>query len=131
MERTIKRRDPTKPAFWYVSYAHPHPPLEPLRDYLELYRNLEMDQPVIGDWAKDLEDIPYKLKKDKGIEPTLFLNDEIRTEARQAFYALCTHIDHQIRRFKEPCGGDILDDTYILFTSDHATCWASIRYGQP
>ena len=120
MERTIKRRDPTKPAFWYVSYAHPHPPLAPLRDYLELYRNLEMDHPVIGEWAERIEDIPYKLKKDKGVEPTLFLNEKTREEARRAFYALCTHIDHQIRRLigtlREE---DLLDDTYILFTSDH------------
>ena len=120
MEKTIKRRDPTKPAFWYASYAHPHPPLTPLKEYLDLYRQLEIDQPVIADWAKEIDDIPYKLKKDKGVEPTLFLNEDIRSEARRAFYALCTHIDHQIRRLVGTLREEgLLDDTYILFTSDH------------
>lgn len=26
MARQIKRRDPTRPGFWYLSYRHPHPP---------------------------------------------------------------------------------------------------------
>ena len=30
MCRTIKRRNPEKPSFWYLSYTHPHPPLVPL-----------------------------------------------------------------------------------------------------
>ncbi len=120
MERVIKRRDPTRPAFWYVSYAHPHPPLAPLRDYLDLYRNLEMDEPVVGEWARDIGNIPYKLKQDKGVEPMLYLNEEIRKEARRAFYALCTHIDHQIRRLIGTLREEgLLEDTYILFTSDH------------
>ncbi len=38
MVRTIKRRDPTRPAFWYLAYRHPHPPLVPLTAYLDLYR---------------------------------------------------------------------------------------------
>jgi arylsulfatase len=120
MERTIKRRDPTRPSFWYVSYAHPHPPLTPLRDYLEMYRNLEMDEPVIGEWAENLDDIPFKLKNGKNIEPQLFLNEAIRREAKRAFYALCTHIDHQIRRLIGTLREEsLLDDTIILFTADH------------
>jgi arylsulfatase A-like enzyme len=31
MVRTIKRKDPTRPAFYYLSYVHPHPPLVPLQ----------------------------------------------------------------------------------------------------
>ncbi|MEP0764199.1 MAG: sulfatase-like hydrolase/transferase, partial [Chloroflexota bacterium] len=32
MCRAIQRRDPTRPAFWYLSFAGPHPPLMPLCD---------------------------------------------------------------------------------------------------
>ncbi len=42
MCRTIKRRDPNRPAFWYLSFNAPHPPLVPLRDYLDLYRDVEI-----------------------------------------------------------------------------------------
>ena len=41
-------------------------------------------------------------------------------DARRAFYALCTHIDHQMRviigTLREE---DLLDNTVIVFTSDH------------
>ena len=36
MARTIKRRDPTRPAFWCVSYTPPHPPLVPLAELCRL-----------------------------------------------------------------------------------------------
>ena len=40
--------------------------------------------------------------------------------ARQAFYALCTHIDHQLRLVIGTLRQEkLLDDTTILFTSDH------------
>ncbi|HVL70326.1 MAG TPA: sulfatase-like hydrolase/transferase, partial [Beijerinckiaceae bacterium] len=53
MCRTIKRRDPTRPAFWHLSYTHPHPPLVPLASYFERYARREMDLPAMGDWAQD------------------------------------------------------------------------------
>ena len=37
MVRMIKRRDPTRPGFWYLSYCHPHPPLAPLQCYMDMY----------------------------------------------------------------------------------------------
>ena len=33
----IKRRDPTRPQFWHLSYTQPHPPIVPLAAYLERY----------------------------------------------------------------------------------------------
>ena len=33
MIRMIKRKDPTRPGFFYISYLHPHPPLIPLQCY--------------------------------------------------------------------------------------------------
>ena len=37
MVRAIKRRERGKPAFWFLSYRHPHPPLVPLQAYLDMY----------------------------------------------------------------------------------------------
>ena len=40
--------------------------------------------------------------------------------AKRAFYSLCTHIDHQIRWLIGTLQEEgILDDTIIVFTSDH------------
>ena len=41
MARTIKRRDPTRPAFWHLSYIYPHPPIVPLQHYFDRYARRE------------------------------------------------------------------------------------------
>ena len=118
MCKAIKRRDPTRPAFWFMSFNHPHPPLAPLGVYLDMYRDVDIEMPVCGDWAEGGATLPYALR----IRRDLFFLErgaDIR-RARQAFYALCTHIDHQIRlvigMLREE---DLLSNTIIVFTSDH------------
>lgn len=118
MERTIKRRDPTRPGFFYLSFPHPHPPLAPPGSYLDLYRQLSIDEPFVGEWAKDVEGLPAKLRK--GLEPGAWLSEEMRRDARRGFYALVTHIDHQIRRVIGTLREEgLLENTYIAFMSDH------------
>lgn len=118
MCRMIHRRDPTRPGFWYLSYCHPHPPLVPLQSYLDLYRDFEPPSPVVGNWANDVENLPYALRAvQQKWGP--FTPQQLRA-IRRAFYALCTHIDHQLRlvigTLRE---AQILDNTIILFTADH------------
>lgn len=120
MVRTIRRRDPTRPAFWYLSFSAPHPPLTPLRDYLDLYDTDEIDNPIIGDWAADRDALPEHLRstQDKH-RPAGFSARDVR-KARRAFYAQCTHIDHQIRLVIGALREEKqLDNTLIIFTSDH------------
>ena len=114
MVKTIKRKDPTKPAFYYISYQHPHPPLVPLQQYLDMYDADEIDDPICGDWVDD----SYIMQ---AMCAAAFLHSakEIKM-AKRAFYALCTHIDHQIRillgTLREM---NLLANTLIVFTSDH------------
>ncbi len=118
MVRTIKRRDPTRPAFWYLAYRHPHPPLVPLTAYLDLYRE-PVDAPCHGSWAPDTAAMPLRLRAVRERESYLATPAQIAA-ARRAFYALCTHIDHQlsvvIGTLREEA---LLDDTVLCFTSDH------------
>ena len=115
--RNIRRRDPTRPSFWYVSYTQPHPPITPLNSYFERYRFRQMDQPHFGEWLQDAE-IPYAIKKNQIFWPSL--SAEQYDDMRRAFYAQCTHIDHQIRLLIGALREEgILNDTIILFTSDH------------
>ena len=58
MCRLIRRRDPTRPGFWYLSYVHPHPPLTPLNDYLDMYRDVEIPDEPLADWAKMSKTFP-------------------------------------------------------------------------
>jgi len=118
MCRVIQRRDPTRPAFWYCSYIAPHPPVTPPRDYLEMYRQLGVDEPFIGEWAQNFDHLPYALKlhADKRSE----MNADETMLARMGFYAQCTYIDHQIRLLIGTLREEgLLDDTVIMFIGDH------------
>jgi arylsulfatase len=118
MVRTIQRRDPTRPGFWFLSYCHPHPPLAPLECYLDVYRELQVDTPSTGEWADDPVSLPPLLRQ-RMAQGERFTDAQVRS-ARRAFYALCTQIDHQLRvvigTLREQ---DLLENTIILFTADH------------
>lgn len=114
----IKRRDPTRPAFWYCSYIAPHPPVTPPKDYLDMYYKFGVDAPFIGEWAEDFENLPYALKMHNDRRP--HLNERDLELARMGFYAQCTYIDHQIRLLIGTLREEgLLDDTVIMFVSDH------------
>ena len=116
--RQIKRRDHRQPGFWYVGYRHPHPPLVPLQSYLDLYRDIPIDAPQIAGWSKNYDEQVYTVQAHM---IRRFKHNKQQTDAaRRAFYALCTHIDHQIRIIVGTLREEsILDDTIIMFTSDH------------
>ena len=115
MCRTIRRRDPTRPSFWYLSYTHPHPPLVPTEFYWNLYDENDLPEPDIGDWAHNFADLPYRLKLQQH-----GLDERLARLARRAFYALCTQIDHQLRIVIGTLREEgVLDDTILLFTADH------------
>ena len=118
MARTIKRRDPTRPSFWNLSFTHPHPPLVPLRSYFERYARAEVDMPVTGNWAEDFDRLPHSLQLVRMFWRQL--GPKAMADMRRAFYALCTHIDHQIRVVIGTLREEgLLDNTAILLTADH------------
>ena len=113
----ILRRDPSKPAFWYLSYAAPHPPLTPPAEYLHMYDDIEFEVPPCGEWT-DVDRLPFGYSYYRNLYP----HQEKRyiDIAKRSYYASCTYIDNQIRlvigTLREQ---GILEDTVILFTSDH------------
>ena len=117
MARMIKRRDPTRPSFWFCSYRHPHPPIVPLKDYLDMYRDADIDEPHVGSWARDAE-LPFAVQS--GVARGRKFDRRTVRDIRRGFYALCTHIDHQIRVLVGTLREEgLLDDTILCFTSDH------------
>lgn len=118
MARTIKRRDPAKPGFWYLGFRHPHPPLVPPQSMLELYRDVIIDAPFCGSWARDATNLPFAIAALFG-RTQLYSAPQL-IAAKRAFYALCTQIDYQIRYLIGTLRLEgILDETIIMFLSDH------------
>jgi arylsulfatase len=118
MAKMIKRRDPERPSFWHLSYTHPHPPLVPLSEYFERYARKEIPAARISDWSADDDALPYPLKGPRHYWPRL--EGEQLADARRAFYAQCTHIDHSIRMVMGTLREEgLIDNTIIMLTSDH------------
>ena len=118
MARMIQRRDPTRPGFWYLSFTHPHPPLVPPQVYLDMYRDIEPPEPYHGTWPRCRDTMPCRLNN-RLIETDHYTPQFIR-EVRRAFYAICTHIDHQLRVVIGTLREEgLLDNTIIMFLADH------------
>ena len=122
MCKYIRRRDPRKPGFWYLSFSVPHPPLTPLQAYMDMYRDADVDEPAAGNWSAEFDRLPYHIKTLSNTD-NLSMSRAGRHEfelSRRAFYATLTHIDHQIRvviGYLREAG--LLDNTIVVFTSDH------------
>lgn len=114
MMKTIKRLNPTRPAFLYCSYAFPHPPLVPLQQFWDMYDDAELCAPTGQDWLDDR----YVFQALR--EPEIDYSEKEKRRARRAFYAQCTHIDYSIRSLigtLREC--NMLDNTILVFLSDH------------
>jgi arylsulfatase len=90
----------------------------PLASYFERYRARAMDAPVMADWACDAADLPHAVQIARNYWEDLA--PERLADTRRAVYALCTHIDHQIRILIGSLREEgVLDDTIILVCGDH------------
>ncbi|MDA3962852.1 MAG: sulfatase-like hydrolase/transferase [Planctomycetota bacterium] len=119
MCRQIRRRDPKRPGFWYLSHMAPHPPLVPPQRYLNLYRDAELPEAVFGNWSENPMRMPAPLAGARSSFDTMYGPRE-RDIALRAFYALCTHIDHQLRLVIGTLREEgLLNNTVIMFTADH------------
>lgn len=115
--RFLHRRDPERPFFLWVSFFDPHPPLMPPEPYYSMYDDYPIPEPAMGDWT---EDAPYDQrfhreshKYDKIVPQTI-------RKIRSAYYGQITYIDHQLGRLLGAMRSmGILDETLIVYTSDH------------
>lgn len=113
----LRRRDPSKPFFLKMSFVRPHSPLDPPKFYFDMYKDEDLPEPLMGDWAnkEDVENRGKDINCVKGI-----INKKALKRAKAAYYGSITHIDHQIGRFLIALSeyGE-LNNTIFLFVSDH------------
>ena len=115
----LDRRDSSRPFFCWTSFIKPHPPFESPVPWNRLYRMIEMDLPYIPPnndqlltyWNRLQNSYKYQ---DQGLDLNL-----VRV-MRAAYYAAISFIDYNVGRILDRLEGEgILDETLILFTSDH------------
>jgi len=117
----LDTRDPTRPFFLWTSFFHPHPPFEPTQRFWDITQDRTLPDRVIGDWAEDWEGMSPALRR-----ATVLLSGGHRLSAeawrqsRRAYYACISQIDYALGRlFARLKELGELENTWILFTSDH------------
>lgn len=115
--RFLDTRDRTKPFFMMSSFLRPHPPLDPPQTYYDLYKDRDLRSPAKGDWDDLSKTVEHHFETNSIYGKD---DDRIQHDVMAGYYACITHVDHQIGRilFKLQEQG-ILEDTIILFVSDH------------
>ena len=113
----LKKRDPTTPFFLNLSIFSPHPPLAPSQAYFDYYDRLDLGAPVIGDWVEPFDGPAHGLNPEGG-EQRVDLDAAVMHRSRAGYYGLIHELDAQLGRLLNALGG-LLENTLILFTSDH------------
>lgn len=118
----LRRRDPRKPFFLFMSFHRPHPPLDPPAWAFEQYLNRAMPEPPVGDWA-DAVAAMHGANVRSPYRPDLMagrMDPEVLKRARAAYYGQMSFIDHQLNRFLETLTmfGEFAN-SYVCFVSDH------------
>ena len=114
----LKKRDPSTPFFLNLSLFPPHPPLAPSQAYFDHYHRLELPVPVIGDWVQPF-DGPVNGLNPEGGEQRVNLDALTMHRCRTGYYGLIHELDAQLGRLLNFLGRQGLENTFILFVSDH------------
>jgi len=112
----IRKRDPTRPFFLWLSHLRPHSPYDPPKYFWDMYIDRELPEIPVGDWASG-HDVPgpFETTAWRGA-----LTPEQNHRMRAAYMATCTHIDFELGRLLQVLGRmGLLNNTLIVFVSDH------------
>ncbi len=113
----LRRRDPTKPFFLFLSLHRPHPPYDPPRWAFDQYMEDPLPEPPQGDWGEIWTPFANPRK------PDLFvgrMDPRALRRARAGYYGLMTQIDHQVHRLREAIQEyRLAGNTVLCFVSDH------------
>jgi arylsulfatase A-like enzyme len=117
----LETRDESRPFFLWTSFSKPHPPFDPCLNYWLLYQNADVPQPVFGDWSAGADIVPAGFQAASYyVSGCHRFSEQTLLDVRRAYYALITQIDYNLGRlFARMRELGVLDNTLILFTSDH------------
>ena len=111
----VENYDENRPLFLKISFARPHSPYDPPQRFLDMYNNVKIPEPVIGDWCNEFN------IKDAG-NSAAFGNFGVEhaVESRRHYYANITFIDEMIGKIIQALKDKgMYDNSIICFTADH------------
>ncbi|MFI6679259.1 sulfatase-like hydrolase/transferase [Kribbella sp. NPDC050470] len=108
-------RDPgPQPFLLYVGYMHPHFPLVAPPEFRELYDPADIELPPTWDEPAVAQHPVISLLR-HGFRNDEPITEEQVREATVCYWALISHLDHQIGRLLAA----VPEDTVVIYTSDH------------
>ncbi|MBQ6052457.1 MAG: arylsulfatase [Clostridia bacterium] len=111
----LRRRDRDKSFFLMASYVRPHAPFDAPKPFFDMYDNIELHSPAIGDWAEKPNESSRLLTSSEGC-----FDADMRRRAMIGYYACISHLDNQIGKLLDGLYFEnLLSDTLIIFVSDH------------
>ncbi|WP_180902722.1 sulfatase family protein [Martelella soudanensis] len=116
-----------EPFFLEVGIPGPHPPYDPPAEYLDIYRDREIPLPIRDQAAMDAQPSALKELRRQHVEvdhdAVVHLENPSAEQLRRQrmhYYANITLIDGQMRKLFDALERrGVLDDTIVIFTSDH------------
>ena len=103
-----------------ASFTHPHDPFVARRKYWDLYEGCDQLEPTIGFVARDDQDAHSRRLYDASDYASFDITTENVRRSRQAYFANISYLDDKVGDLIETLTRTrMLDDTVILFCSDH------------
>ena len=115
-----------RPLFMEVGFPGPHPPFDPVPEYAEEYLDRDLPMPNVS--PEDLEGQPAPMEALRehhqeidhdSVTHHLDATDEQLHRQRAYYYANVAMIDEQVGNILDALEANGLDDTVVVFTSDH------------
>lgn len=104
-----------EPFFMYVGTVGPHDPYTPPREYLDMYKDVEIKLP--DSFYEELHDVPAFYKRTKEM---FNLTEEEHIESLRRYYAFCTYEDALFGKVLDSVERNGFEnDTIIIYLSDH------------
>jgi arylsulfatase A-like enzyme len=132
----LNRYTGDEPFFLQVGLPGPHPPYDPTQAYLDLYADRKLPDPI----PPDPESQPQAMRKlrefhlGEDADGIVHLDNPSREQSRRQrahYYANVTMIDKQVGDILEALERrGVLDNTIVIFTSDHGDCLGDHGHSQ-
>ncbi len=110
------------PFFLKVAFHRPHPPFDPPQRWLDFYKNREIPEATVGEWAEEkygqYDQTPPP--EQQRSNPRGNFGNQIVRESREGYLAAISFLDEQIGHIISTLekNGE-LENTFIVISSDH------------
>ena len=109
----LKTKSINKPFMIWAGFIAPHPPFDVPASYADLYKNIDLPEPSISK-------TPLSTLAQENRNIANYPNKDTLMRARELYYSAISFVDYNIGRIlKQLEEMGELDNTFIIFTSDH------------